>query len=77
MKDREGDISTHFEIADYYAYSYLQAKTKDNDGNPELIPFKTGTPAGGNTSTKKKNNNNAAATTGDVIDRKNDKPILI
>ena len=77
MKDREGDISTHFEIADYYAYSYLQAKIKDTDGNPELIPFKTGTPAGGSTSTKKKNNNNAAATTGDVIDRKNDKPILI
>lgn len=47
MKDREGDISTHFEIADYYAYSYLQAKTKDNNGNPELIPFKTGITAGG------------------------------
>lgn len=72
MKDREGDISTHFEIDDYYAYSYLQAKTN----NGELIPFKTGTHAGGNTSTKKKNNN-APATTGDIIDRKHDKPILI
>ena len=71
MKDREGDISTHFEIADYYAYSYLQAKTI----NGELIPFKTGTPAGGSTSKRKGNNTPAA--NGDVIDRKNDKPILI
>ena len=75
MKDREGDISTHFEIADYYAYSYLQAKTKDNDGNPELIPFKTGTPAGGNR--KKSNNNNIGTDGDDIIDRKNDTPITI
>ena len=51
MKDREGDISTHFEIADYYAYSYLQAKIN----NGELITFKTGTTAGGGNSKGKKN----------------------
>ena len=34
MKDREGGISTHFEIADYYPYSYLQAK---QDANDDLI----------------------------------------
>lgn len=54
MKDREGVISSHFEIADYYAYSYLQAKII----NDELIPFKTGTPAAGN------NRKNAATPAG-------------
>lgn len=52
MKDREGGISIHFEIADYYPYSYLQAKIN----NGELIPFKTGTPAG--TTTAKWNTQN-------------------
>lgn len=37
MKDRYGEISTHFEIADYYAYSYLQAKTIDGG----LVKFST------------------------------------
>ena len=63
MKDREGDISTHFEIADYYAYSYLQAKTKDNNGNPELIPFKTMTTAGGRQRTQKDENKEPATKT--------------
>ena len=52
MKDREGDISTHFEIADYYAYSYLKAKTADN----KLIPFTPSNAKG----VKNNDNNNAA-----------------
>lgn len=72
MKDREGDISTHFEIADNYAYSYLQAKTI----NGELIPFKTSTTNGGKKG-KKNAAGNEPATTGEPIDRKNAKPILI
>lgn len=76
MKDREGGISTHFEIADYYPYSYLQAK---QDTNGDLIPFKLGY-AGGNSnrSSKKDDKNKTPATNnGNVIDRKNDTPITI
>ena len=77
MKDREGDISTHFEIADYYAYSYLQAK---QDANGELIPFPIGYKNGGNSkrSNKKDDKGKEPATNnGNVIDRKNDTPITI
>jgi len=37
MKDREGDTSAHFELADYYAYSYTYAKLVDD----KLAPFYT------------------------------------
>ncbi len=73
MKDREGGISTHFEIADYYPYSYLQAK---QDANGDLIPFKIGN-AGGNSNRSNPKNKESAKNNGDVIDRKNDTPITI
>lgn len=61
MKDREGDISAHFEIADYYAYSYLQAKTNKN----ELVKFTTSntSKAGAGTGKPKKDKDNEPATT--------------
>lgn len=81
MKDREGNISAHFQIKNYYPYSYLTAYKIDDNGKMVLNKIYTKTEKKPGKSkaeqTENKKGKKAAATTGDVIDRKNDKPILI